>query len=317
MDILSSILAGLEQESIVFCHAELTASWAFAKDRLDGAPFHAITAGRAWVCLHDEAVPRELNVGDFIVMPHGDAHILSGDLHTPPVSFTAMLRARDETLWQPGRQYGGPVRLEQGGGALTTLISGIFAFTDRRRNPLVAALPRVIHIRGDEGRADPRLSSTLRYLADEATSGQPGAAAVTAKLADILFIQMIRAHLSLHAADTHGWLRGMTDAQIGRSLALMHAEPSKSWTVDLLAESVGVSRAGFAARFKILVGQSPIEYLTNWRMHEAAGLLLTGTRGLADIAESVGYQSEVAFAKAFRRCTGQSPSTYRAAQRSR
>jgi AraC-like DNA-binding protein len=172
-------------------------------------------------------------------------------------------------------------------------------------------------VRGEEGDAVPWLDTTLRYLAEEAASGQPGAAAVTAKLADILFIQAVRAHLSLHSADTAGWLRGMTDAQIGQALALIHTEPMTRWTVALLAERVGISRSSFAAHFQTLVGQGPIEYLTNWRMHQAAGLLLTGTCSLVDVAESVGYQSEVSFSKAFKRWAGRSPTAYRAGHISR
>jgi AraC-like DNA-binding protein len=312
MDLLSNVLSGLQQESIVFCHAELTAPWGFAKAHLQGTPFHAVTAGCAWVKLSDEAQPRQLEAGDLIVLPQGDAHLLLSEPQAKTISFTELLADRGAKLWQPGMRSAGPVHLTYGGGgALTTLVSGVFAFADRRRNPLVAALPGVIHIRGKEVPM-PWLETTLRYLAEEAASGQPGAAAVTAKLADILLIQAIRAHLSLHSGDTSGWLRGMTDPRIGRSIVLMHAEPATPWTVALLAKRIGISRSSFAARFQAFVGQGPIEYLTHWRMHEAAGLLTSGTQPLADVAESVGYQSEVAFSKAFKRWAGQSPTSYRA-----
>ena len=313
MDLLGSVLADLQQESVVFCHADLTAPWGFAKARLEGAPFHAITAGQAWMELPDEPHPRRLGAGDLIVLPHGDAHTLLSEPQEEAVSFTELLAARGAKLWQPGRRTAGPIHLTYGGGGtLTTLVSGVFAFADRRRNPLVAALPRVIHVRGEEGSAVPWLDTTLQYLTAEAAAGQPGAGAVTAKLADILFIQAVRAQLSLHKADTTGWLRGMTDAHVGQALALIHTEPATRWTVALLAERVGFSRSSFAARFQTLVGQGPIEYLTNWRMHKAAGLMLTGSRSLFEIAESVGYQSEVAFSKAFKRWAGQSPTSYRA-----
>lgn len=313
MDLLGSILADLQQESVVFCHAELTAPWGFAKARLDGAPFHALTSGQAWVQLPDESHARLLEAGDLIVLPHGDAHNLLGEPQAATVSFTDLLAARGANLWQPGRHSANPVQLTYGGGGkLTTLVSGVFAFADRRRNPLVAALPRVIHVRGKAGCAIPWLDTTLRYLTEEATAGQPGAAAVTAKLADILFIQAVRAQMSLHTTETTGWLRGMTDAQIGQALVLMHTDPAAHWTVALLAKRVGMSRSSFAARFQTLVGQAPIEYLTHWRMYKAAGLLLTGARLLVEIAESVGYHSEVAFSKAFKRWAGKSPSVYRA-----
>lgn len=314
MDLLGSVLADLQQESVVFCHAEFTLPWGFAKARLEGAPFHAITSGQAWVQLPDEAQARLLEAGDLLVLPHGDAHHLLGAPQAETLSFTALLAARGANLWQPGRRSVNPVQLSYGGGGpLTTLMSGVFAFADRRRNPLVAALPRVIHVRGAAGRAVPWLETTLRYLTEEALAGQPGAAAVTAKLADILFIQAVRAQLSLHAMETTGWLRGLTDAQVGQALALMHTDPAAPWTVALLAKRVALSRSSFAARFQTLVGQGPIAYLTHWRMYKAAGLLLTKAP-LVEIAASVGYHSEVAFSKAFKRWAGKSPSVYRASQ---
>lgn len=316
MDLLGSVLADLQQESIVFCHAELTAPWGFAKAQLNGAPFHAITTGQAWVKLPDEPEPRKLNAGDLIVLPQGDPHHLLGEPQAEAVSFTELLAARGAKLWQPNsKRSAAPVHLAYGGGGrLTRLVSGVFAFADRRHNPLVAALPRVIHVRGEEGEAVPWLNTTLQYLTEEATSGLPGAAAVTAKLADILFIQAVRAQLALHPTETTGWLRGMTDAQVGQALALIHTNPATRWTVASLADRVGMSRSSFAAHFQALVGQGPIEYLTNWRMHKAAGLVLAGTRSLIDIAESVGYQSDVAFSKAFKRWANQSPTSYRASK---
>ena len=313
MDTLGGILSQLQQESIVFCHAELTAPWGFSKDRLDGAPFHAVISGTAWVGLDGGKTRIEMKPGDFLVLPHGDSHTLTAEPGTPAVSFTQVLKAQvGSLLWKPGgKRSGGPVRMSYGGGGeMTTLVSGVFAFVDRRRNPLVRTLPRVIHIRHGEGQSI-WLETTLRYLAHEAEAATPGASAITAKLADILFIQAIRAHLALHPAETTGWLRGLTDPAIGQALALMHTSPESDWTVASLAREVGLSRAGFAARFKSLVGQGPIEYLTQWRMHQAAGLILAGNDTTIQVAEQVGYASSVAFAKAFKRWSGQSPAAYR------
>jgi len=306
------VLAGLRQESLVFCHAELTAPWGFAKAQLEGAPFHAVTRGQAWVKLADETIFRELGAGDFIVLPHGDAHRLCGAPDAETVSFTEILAQQNSTLWQPGRHFGGPVRLAYGGGgAVTTLVSGVFAFADRHRNPLVALLPRVIHIRAEEGKKLPWLDTTLQYLAQEAAAAQPGAQAVTAKLADILLIQAIRAYLAVQPTEHKGWLRGMADPHVALALALIHHQPSAPWTVATLAARIGVSRSGFAARFKSYVGQSPIEYLTQWRMYQAAGQLVSGKATLVDIAEVAGYTSEVAFSKAFKRWAGMAPAAYR------
>lgn len=320
-DVLGSVLRGLQQESIVFCHAELSTPWGFTKARLQGAPFHAVMSGSAWVGLELDGNKQDsliqLKPGDFIVLPHGDAHTLTSEPGEVTVSFTEVLKQKfGATLWQPGsRRSNGPVHLTYGGGGVqTTLISGVFAFMDRRPNPLVEALPRVIHIPHREGQVVSKLNMTLQYLAEEATCAQPGATAITTKLADILLIQAIRAYLALHPLETSGWLRGMTDPQIGRALALIHAQFDREWTVAKLAKDVGVSRAGFAARFKHLVGQGPIEYLTYWRMHEAASLLLRDTYSITEVAAQVGYRCDVAFSKSFKRRTGKSPIAYRREQ---
>ena len=314
MDLLGNVLEGLRLESTVFCHALFSAPWGFSKAALAGAPFHAVMAGQAYVELPDTAL-LELGHGDYLVLPHGDAHRLLCAPDASATSFTNLLIERGAELWCPGQRCAGPVILEHGGGGEpTTLVSGVFAFGDRRRNPLVAALPPVILVRGREGGAAPWLETTLRYLADEAASQLPGAGAVTARLADILFIQAVRAHLALHPTQTRGWLRGMTDAAIGQTLASIHAAPARAWSVEIFAREAGMSRSGFAARFQALVGEGPIEYLTRWRMHEAAGKLLATDLSIVEIAEGCGYRSEVAFGKAFKRWAGTPPAAYRRAQ---
>jgi AraC-like DNA-binding protein len=311
VDLLGGVLEGLRLESTVFCHARFSAPWGFAKAALEGAPFHAVMSGQAWVILAN-ASPIELGAGDFVVLPHGDEHRLLCAPNVAATSFTDLLTERGAELWRPGQQSGGPVILEHGGeGEVTTLVSGIFAFGDQRLNPLVAALPRVIHVRRSEGTAVSWLETTLRYLADEAATQLPGSGAVTARLADILFIQAVRAHLALHPSQAKGWLKGMTDPAIGRTLASMHSAPAKAWSVEILARDAGMSRSGFAARFKALVGEGPIEYLTRWRMHEAADRLLTTRMTIVQIAEGAGYCSEVAFSKAFKKWAGVPPASYR------
>lgn len=311
MDLLGDILEGLRLESTVFCHARFSAPWGFAKAALAGAPFHAVMSGRACVEM-DGAAPVLLGPGDFVVLPHGDAHRLLCSPGAPTSSFTALLEQRGAELWRPGQRFAVPVIMEHGGGGeVTTLVSGVFAFADRRQNPLIAALPNIIMVRGREGAAAPWLDTTLRYLADEAASQAPGAGAVTARLADVLFIQAIRAHLAIQPMQTQGWLRGMTDPAIGRTLALIHASPATQWTVDKLAQEAGMSRSGFSARFQDLVGAAPIEYLSRWRMHEAAGRLLATNLPIVSIANRFGYRSEVAFSKAFKRWSGKPPAAYR------
>lgn len=311
MDLLGDVLAGLRLESTVFCFGELSAPWGFAKDALMGSPFHAVTEGEAFVTLSGETESRKLIEGDLIVLPRGDAHTLACAPESQVTSFTQILANRGAELWQPGQRCGGPVHLVHGGGGnITRLISGVFAFKDMRRNPLIDALPKVMHISARAERPAVWLESTLTYLAREAETGLPGAAAVTARLADVLFIQAVRTYLAEENEITVGWLRGLRDPAVSKALALIHSSPEKRWTVASLAEEVGASRSRFASRFIELVGLGPIAYLTNWRMH-LAGDQITGRRGsIAELAEKAGYRSEVAFSKAFKRWSGLPPATY-------
>lgn len=158
------------------------------------------------------------------------------------------------------------------------------------------------------------LEANLQFVASEMASGLPGAQTVVSRLADILFVQAIRAYLAESGARSKGWLRGLLDPQIGHALALMHQRPEAPWTVQSLAADVGMSRSAFAARFTDLVEESPLVYLTRWRMSRAS-TLLRGTSGIAEVATKVGYDAESAFSKAFKRWMGKAPGAYRRARR--
>jgi AraC-like DNA-binding protein len=199
-----------------------------------------------------------------------------------------------------------------GGGILTSVVHGCFEFEGRETNPLLGALPPLIHIKGEEGRSVPWLETTLQYLASEAMSNLPGSETVVSHLMEILFIQTVRAHISASGiSGKTGLIKAVLDPQIGRALAFIHNEPKESWTVELLASRAGMSRAGFAARFRDLVGEPPLQYLTRWRMHKAAQMLRSGDKSLAEIAGYVGYEANAAFSKAFKRWTGSAPGAYR------
>jgi AraC-like DNA-binding protein len=203
-----------------------------------------------------------------------------------------------------------------GEGDRVTLVSGRITFEDELHNPLLAVLPRVIPLQGELGRSIPWLESTLKFIACEAESGRPGARTVISRLADVLFIQVVRGHLARISdgnQETPGWLGALTEPQIGTALGLVHQSPECAWTVASLAQRVGMSRSAFASRFTQLVGEPPLHYITRWRMQKAAGLLRQGHKTLAEVAEQVGYESETAFSKAFKRSVGSSPGAYRRA----
>jgi AraC-like DNA-binding protein len=255
-----------------------------------------------------------LTSGDLVALPHGHEHVLRDVDGSDVVSLQSLLDCTDAS---ERRQQARQLRVG-GEGAVTTLVSGSINFEDRRNNPLLAVLPPVIPLLGEAGRSVPWLESTLQFIACEATARRPGAQTVISRLADILFIQIVRGHLAAlgeATGDGPGWLGALAEPQIGAALSLVHQRPEQSWTVASLAQRVGMSRSAFASRFTRLVGEPPLHYVTRWRMQKAAGLLREGRSTLAEIAEQVGYESETAFSKAFKRAVGSSPGAYRRASR--
>ena len=255
----------------------------------------------------------EVCATEFIILPRGDAHILAGaPSGRDAVPFKSVLDGLGARQWTPGASVA-PVQLRFGGsGAVTQLVSGIFSFRDRRRNPLLAALPKVLVV--GSGGVAPWLDQLIASLAAETASGEPGASVVASRLADILFVHAIRAYLRKPSGEATGWLRGLTDPGVGRALAAIHADCAQSWTLASLAALAGVSRSTFCARFTSLVRVAPYTYVTEHRMHEAAGRLATG-EPTAVVAKKVGYESDVSFRKAFKAWSGKTPRVYQAQTR--
>lgn len=307
MDALNEVLRTLHLKSTVSCRSELSAPWGLQVPHFPGhAGFSVVARGSCWLEMEGEKKQIALAGGDFVMFPHGSAHVMRDAPHTRPVRIETLLGSCDSR--NKSLSYGG-------GGALTTLVCGCFEFEGRETNPLISALPAVIHIKGEEGRTVPWLETTLQYLASETASTLPGAETVIGHLTDIIFIQAVRAYISSAGECKKGLVRAMADPQIGQALALIHNTPQQSWTVASLALHVGMSRAGFAARFRELVGEPPMQYLTRWRMHKAAGMLRSGPESLAEIAGQIGYEAEAAFSKAFKRWAGNAPGAYRQSTR--
>jgi AraC-like DNA-binding protein len=313
MDPLSDVLRDLHLESTVFCVFELRAPWGLQKTAHEGAPFHIVTEGRCWLQFELEA-PIELTAGDLVVIPHGEGHKLlsSPDSPSEPL-MTVLARHGVHRTWTPGMPPSRPLEIRLGSteGERARLISGVFAFRDRRRNPVLETLPRLIRVAGEHGRARPWLEAALGLLVEEAFSQAPGAHTVVERAADILFVQAVRAHIQSSKEGGGGWLRGLMDPKIGLALSFIHAQPAATWTIERLARKVGLSRTVFAKRFRELVGDTVMAYVTGRRMHVAAGLLHRGRDSLAQIARSVGYESDISFSKAFRTWAGEPPGSYR------
>lgn len=302
-DPLGEALHFLRMSGTFYCRSELTAPWALAiPARRDCLSFHVLTAGQCWLEI-EGSESRLLHPEDFALVPHGEGHRLASDPATRAPPFEQLPYETVSNLY-------GIIR-HGGGGDASTLICGAVRFDHPAAHQLVKLLPRVIHI---ESSSSPRMEwmqSTLQLMGTEARELRPGGETVITRLADILVIQAIRSWIERDPAAQTGWVGALQDKPIGRAIALIHRDPAHAWTVAALAAAVGMSRSGFAARFADLVGEPPMQYLGRWRMHMAVTWLREEDAGVADLASRLGYQSEAAFSRAFKRFVGVSPGTVR------
>lgn len=308
IDVLTDVLQTVRVSSLCYGRLELGPPWGFAVERSDSASFHVVIRGNCWLEVEGREEPVALSSGDLFALPFGHAHVLRDAADTP-------VQPLGELMGNCEAELGGTIRVGRTNGTSSTLVCGTFEFEDRRNNPLLSVLPPLVLIRGEDGRAVQWLEPTLQFMACEAASGRPGARTVISRLADILFIQIVRGYLASAPESGRGWLRALSEPQVGAALSLIHQEPQFPWTVAGLASKVGMSRSTFAGRFAELVGEPPLHYVTRWRMQKAAALLREGRATLGDIADRVGYESEAAFSKAFKRWVGTAPGAYRRAAR--
>jgi AraC-like DNA-binding protein len=239
------------------------------------------------------------------VLPHGHAHSLRDTPATPPTPL-------EEIIAQNPLEEG--IRLRMGNrGPTTVLLCGGFQLEGRSSHPLLANLPKIIHIQRKNGRAASSIHSTLRQIETETRVMRPGAEALIARLSDVLFIQVIRAYFTSRKAAGRDdrWVKALKDPQVGMAITNIHRRPENPWTVATLASQVGMSRSSFAVKFTKLVGEPPFRYVARWRAHKAAWYLRTSDEKLSEIARRVGYESEIALSRAFRRFMGTSPGAYR------
>ena len=312
MDALSETLRVVRLTGAIFINARFSAPWCYASPEASAAApllepgaervviFHLITEGECWLELGGTA--QRLAAGDIIVFPHGDAHRMSSRPGVPPGEG----RRLADVLARRPRQlaYGG-------GGAVTRIVCGYMACDARLAEMLLAGLPRVVRVNVRGSPAGAWLEGSVGYALAEARSPRPGGTGVLAKIAEVLFIEVLRLYMEEAGEGRTGWLAGVRDKTVGAALAALHRDPARPWTLDELARSVGASRSVLAERFQQLVGTSPMLHLTRWRMVLAANLLRAGPATLTRIAEDVGYQTDTAFIRAFRREYGVPPATWR------
>lgn len=315
MDALSDVLRLVRLTGAVFLDAEFSAPWCISApsgvkvctQRMPQAQhvatYHLVTAGSCEIMFDGES-PHHARAHDLIVIPGGDPHLLGSDLAAPRTDMTRLVAEMtpDE---MPRVSHGG-------GGEATRLVCGYLACDSALFKTLLAALPRLMIIGMQEGGARGQwLETSIQFsLAEYADSGA-GASAVLAKLSEILFVEAIRRHAERLPPGQHGWLAGLRDRYVGRALSLMHSKPAHAWTVDELASYVGLSRSALGEKFAALVGQPPMQYLAHWRLQLAADLLQSSRRTIGSIAADVGYESEAAFSRAFKRELGAAPATWR------
>ena len=315
IDLLDPILDGLRLRSSIFARMELQGAWGFTKPKLEGAPFYIVTAGRCDIRLENGSSVTA-TAGDLVILPTGEAHEFLSSPTVDTVPFKQVLAGLGWDVWVPGMRYKtGFLEYERGSGNQTSIVAGVFDFEDFSRNPLLLRLPRLLYLPGDGAVANiaDGFAAVLRLLIAEVTDRRAGSGSVAVRLADVLLLQAVRSYLWTRPAAEVNWCRGMQDTRIARALALIHGDPGRSWKVEALAEVAGMSRARFASRFHELVGESPISYLTDWRMHCASRELTADRKTLAAISFDVGYTSEIAFSKAFKKWSGLLPRDYRRA----
>ncbi len=302
MDALSDILRAIKLKSCVYFRSDFASPWGMDMDKGPYAQFHMVVSGHCWLNMEGFEEPKFLTGGDVVMFPLGDAHYLTDDLNSQRVPGIEVLQSI---------QSNEPVF---GGEKVTaTLVCGHFEFDRDFDHPFLDALPQFIYISSSE-RCELRwLETVTNVIMQETDSGYPGAEIVTNRLAEVLFIQILRAYM-MKSNFSGGYLAALRDRQVSQALKLIHEQPQSSWTLETMAHAVGMSRSSFFNRFKDLVGITPIDYITRWRMLKARDLLKNNALPMIEIAEHVGYSSEAAFNRAFKRQFKENPGALRRAQ---
>jgi AraC-like DNA-binding protein len=324
-DTLSEVLRNVRLRGALFYHVSCGPDWAAEIPRacdikeavIPGAEhvieYHLVAKGEGWAAVLGQP-PVRVHVGDVVMFPQGDAHVMSSapGLRAERLEVDWVFRTRNHP--KPIGMYAGMAPGNKVDGADTTLVCGFLGCDLRPFNPLIATLPRMLVIKAN-GRSD-WIMRTILQAVEESASQRPGSEAVLERMSEMMFVDAVRYHLDSLPDGSVGWLAGLRDRFVGKALTLLHTRPAEPWTIEGLAEAVGLSRSALHERFVSLVGQPPIQYLTNWRMQLSARLLRETQAPVASIALDVGYDSEAAFTRAFKRIVGEPPARWRRLQAS-
>ena len=314
MDPVTDIFRTMHVTAFGLHRLEATAPWGLIQEKqteekvappgkkmlpTDLAHFAMLSRGNCWLSVEGIPEPMPLTGDDCFLLARGTAIVLRDSPRTRPRWSFREVRAKAKNN----------VAHCGGGGAPTTIVCGSLSFDHASLKPITQLLPSFILIKADQARTI-ALHITMQALASEMAEQAPGTDVVATRLAEVLFIQVLRAHIASGPKRNKGWLRAIFDPQLGTALSAIHDRVNTPWTVESLAETAGMSRSAFAARFKELLGQTPLEYVTEWRMQKAMHLLQQRDKKLIEVARSVGYESDAAFSKAFKRVVGANPRGY-------
>jgi AraC-like DNA-binding protein len=316
MDALSDVLRVAHLTGGVFLHADFFAPWCMSA-RV--APEHCSPAlgAASHLILYHYVVEGDLHIrvqsedgeglmiraGEVVLLPRNDLHLMGSDLSLTPV-------AGSDIIHPP--KNGGLASIHYGGtGGRTRMICGFLGCASAEGNPVISTLPPLLKLNVDQGGAAEWIRSTFQYAAEEVSAGRPGSETVLAKLSELLFVEAVRRYAEALPDGQTGWLAGLREPYVARALALLHSDITRRWTVDDLGREVGLSRSALADRFIRLIGVPPMNYLAGWRMQVAIQKLRNTSASLAQVAEIVGYDSEAAFSRAFKKAFGAAPGTWR------
>ncbi len=320
MDVLSEVLKVVKLQGALFYRGEFSAPWgvraassrALARYFAPGADhvivYHLLTEGRATVRL-ENGDHITLNAGDLVMIPHGDQHVLENGTPAKTMDDSAHfpeIVGQGLKLWRFG-----------GGGEVTRFVCGYMACDPRLSQAFLSGLPPVFKVSIRNDASGRWLENSIRFSLEQAETPRAGEEAVLAKLSEVLFVETLRSYITQLPPEQTGWLAGARDAEVGKTLALMHRHPARPWTIASLAKEAGISRSVLAERFRHYLNEPPMAYLTHWRLQLGAQMLASTSYSVAQIAEEVGYESEAAFNRAFKREFQIPPARFRARLRSR
>ncbi len=316
MDVLSEVLKSVKLRGALYYNGEFSEPWSISTPGSSAlAPFvssdgghviiyHLLSEGKAYARLED-GPPIWLEAGNIVVFPHGDSHVLGNGRDSRPIDAAKEL----QRIFSQGLN----VSRMGGGGEVSKFICGYLVCDPQLAQVFLSGLPKilVVNIRNDT--SGKWLENSILFSVGEASAGKAGGDAVLAKLSEVLLVETLRRYIAQLPHDQTGWLAGVRDLHVGKALALLHSNPSHPWTIAALAQAVGVSRSVIAERFRHYLDQPPMSYLTRWRLQLGAQMLAATSHSVAQIALEVGYESEAAFNRAFKRGYGSPPAQFRAA----